>query len=111
MSGADQRFVLTPRATPESAINLPGALQAGRGYCRASGYSLAVNPLTGELVGAANTGVLHFWMSTGNEIRTVFIGPPGGKIPDLKFTPDGRYLITANGNGTIYVLRIPQNDE
>ncbi|MGZ0173565.1 MAG: protein kinase domain-containing protein [Planctomycetales bacterium] len=108
LGGADQKFVLTPRATPESATSLLG-LQAGR--CRASGYSLAANPLTGELVGAANTGVLHFWTSTGDQIRTVFIGPPGGRIPDLNFTPDGRYLITANGNGTIFVLRVLQNDE
>ena len=106
MSGAAHKFVLTSSTTPENSIDLPGAPQAGRGYCRASGHSLAVNPLTGELVGAANTGVLHFWTSAGNQIRTVFIGPPGGQIPDLKFTPDGRYLITANGNGTIYVLRV-----
>ena len=26
----------------------------------------------------------------------------------VAFTPDGRHLITANGNGTIYVLRLKE---
>jgi hypothetical protein len=25
----------------------------------------------------------------------------------VAFTPDGRHLVTANGNGTLYVLRPP----
>jgi WD40 repeat protein len=90
-------------------MSLPGDPRAGRGSFRLSEYAVAVNPLTGEFVGASNTGALHFWTPSGAPLRTVFIGPPGGRIPDLEFTPDGRYLITANGNGTIYVLRVARN--
>ena len=34
------------------------------------------------------------------------IGPPQGIIEHVTFTPDGRHLLTANGNGTIYVFRL-----
>ncbi|MGZ0169296.1 MAG: hypothetical protein ACKVHE_07055 [Planctomycetales bacterium] len=77
----------------------------GRGEFRADPSPFAVNPLTEHLVAAANTGLLHFWTPNGGHLRTVFIGPPGGRISDLEFTPDGRYLITANGNGTMFVLK------
>jgi WD40 repeat protein len=98
-----------PGATRSAEMSLPGDPRAGRGSFRLSEYAVAVNPLTGEFVGASNTGALHFWTPSGAPLRTVFIGPPGGRIPDLEFTPDGRYLITANGNGTIYVLRVARN--
>lgn len=31
-----------------------------------------------------------------------------GVIKEIAFTPDGRHLVTANGNGTIYVLRLQE---
>jgi hypothetical protein len=34
------------------------------------------------------------------------MGPLGGTIPQVAFSPDSRHVITANGNGTIYVLRL-----
>jgi WD40 repeat protein len=38
--------------------------------------------------------------------RTIQIGPPDCRHNLLTITPDGRHLITANANGTIYVLRV-----
>lgn len=108
-TGSDQKFILAPQSDQTTEMSLPGDPRAGRGTFRLSEYAVAVNPLTGELVGASNTGVLHFWTPSGTPLRTVFIGPPGGRISDLEFTPDGRYLLTANGNGTIYVLRVARN--
>jgi WD40 repeat protein/serine/threonine protein kinase len=33
-------------------------------------------------------------------------GPFGGAVRAVAFTPDGRYLATANANGTVYLLRV-----
>jgi Domain of Unknown Function (DUF1080) len=33
------------------------------------------------------------------------VGPERGRVNQVVFTPDGRHVVTANGNGTIYVLR------
>jgi hypothetical protein len=30
----------------------------------------------------------------------------GGHIAQAAFSPTGRYLATANGNGTVYILRL-----
>ena len=32
--------------------------------------------------------------------------PGGGAVRAVAFTPDGRYLATANANGTVYLLRV-----
>lgn len=40
--------------------------------------------------------------------RTIEIGPPGGLVKQVYWTPDGRHLVTLNGNGTIYVLRLEE---
>lgn len=34
------------------------------------------------------------------------LGPPGGLIADVAFDPTGRYLATANGDGSLGVLRL-----
>jgi WD40 repeat protein len=33
------------------------------------------------------------------------IGPDGGRITKLAYSPDGRYLLSVNANGTVYVFR------
>jgi hypothetical protein len=30
-----------------------------------------------------------------------------GPVYDLAFASDGRHIATANGNGTVYILRLP----
>ena len=39
-------------------------------------------------------------------LRTIPLGAPVSSIPHIVTTPDGRHLVTLNGNGTLYVLRI-----
>jgi WD40 repeat protein len=34
-----------------------------------------------------------------------------GRVVDADFAPDGRHLAVANGNGTVYILRLPALDE
>jgi WD40 repeat protein len=38
--------------------------------------------------------------------RSIALGPPGGWIDFLAFSPEGRHLATANYNGTISILRL-----
>ena len=45
---------------------------------------------------------------SGALIETIKCGPPQGDIGQVAFTPDGRHLLTANGNGTVYVLRLKE---
>ena len=37
-------------------------------------------------------------------MRTIGPGPFGGGVRAVAFTPDGRYLATANANGLVYLL-------
>lgn len=37
--------------------------------------------------------------------RRLTIGPPGGRVWKVQYSPDGRHLTTFNGNGTVYLLR------
>jgi hypothetical protein len=37
-------------------------------------------------------------------MRTIGPGPFGRRIRVVAFTPDGRYLATANADGTVYLL-------
>ena len=39
-------------------------------------------------------------------VRTIGPGPFGGGVRAVAFTPDDRYLVTANANGTVYALRV-----
>src|SRR5262249_60174413 len=39
---------------------------------------------------------------------TIGPGPFGFMVRHLAFTPEGRYLATANDNGTISILRVPE---
>ena len=51
---------------------------------------------------------MRLWERTtdGRRARTIGPAPFGGPVRSVVLTPDGRYLVTANGNGTVYVLRL-----
>jgi RNA polymerase sigma factor (TIGR02999 family) len=52
-------------------------------------------------------GTARLWGLTAGEPRVRTIGPgPFGGVRAAEFTPDGRYLATANANGTVYLLRV-----
>jgi WD40 repeat protein len=61
----------------------------------------------GRTLAAADHGQVDLWNSaTGELVRTFTLGPPDGKFNSLAFDATGRYLVTGNGNGTAYVLRL-----
>jgi WD40 repeat protein/serine/threonine protein kinase len=52
-------------------------------------------------------GSVRLWdPASGRPLRTFVVGPPLGHVGDLAFSPDGRQLLTLNGNRTVFVLRL-----
>jgi WD40 repeat protein/tRNA A-37 threonylcarbamoyl transferase component Bud32 len=69
--------------------------------------ALAFSPDGQTLATACRDGKIHLWDAfTGAERRVLTLGPAGGSIMSIAYTPDGRHLVTGNYNGTIYVLRL-----
>ena len=52
--------------------------------------------------------VIKAWdVETGQELRRWDLGKHGATVVNLAFTPDGKQLVTANENTTVYVLELP----
>jgi WD40 repeat protein len=50
---------------------------------------------------------VQIWhLPTSKLVKTWQIGPPAGEVVQVAFSPDGHYLATVNGNGTVYVLSL-----
>jgi WD40 repeat protein/tRNA A-37 threonylcarbamoyl transferase component Bud32 len=69
---------------------------------------LAFSPSAPLLATCGEDGTVRLWERTADapRARTIGPGPFGGPVRSVAFTPDGRYLTTANANGTVYVLRV-----
>jgi WD40 repeat protein len=76
--------------------------------------SIAFHPAGTMLVAAGNDGVVWQWNDLvrgrhRDEPDRIFrVGPPHGSIRRVLFGLDGRHLLTVNGNGTVYVLRLTE---
>ncbi len=68
---------------------------------------VAFSPDCQVLAAPSSDGKVRLWDLRSGTLRQTFtLGPPGGMIWNVAFPPDGRHLVTANRNGTIYVLRL-----
>jgi WD40 repeat protein len=70
---------------------------------------LAFAPAGPLLASCAEDGTVRLWERADGEPRTraIDLGRFPSGVRAVAFTPDGRHLVTANGNGTVYVLRVP----
>ncbi len=60
----------------------------------------------GKVLAIPGSGKVDLWdVGAGKVTESFRIGPPGGSLFP-SFSADGRHLITLNGNGTVYVLRL-----
>ena len=78
--------------------------------------SLVFAPDGTQLVAANDSGRVHLWPLSGGAVetapaQTLTLGPAGGKIGQVLISPEGRHLMTVNGNGTVYVLRLTDVEE
>jgi WD40 repeat protein/tRNA A-37 threonylcarbamoyl transferase component Bud32 len=69
---------------------------------------LTFSPAGPLLATCAEDDTVRLWNRSGSDpqARTIDLGAPPSGVRAVAFTPDGRYLVTANGNGTLYVLRV-----
>jgi WD40 repeat protein len=69
---------------------------------------LAFSPPAPLLATCGEDATARLWdlAGRGAHARTIDLGPFPSGVRAVAFTPDGRYLVTANGNGTVYALRV-----
>jgi WD40 repeat protein len=70
---------------------------------------LAFSPVGSLMATCAEDGTVALWdreAIPSAKARRIGPGPLGGGVRAVAFTPDGRYLVTANANGTVYLLRV-----
>jgi len=96
---AIQIYDTTPTATKELRSLRSIALET-----RPTAYALSPN---GMYLATANAlGRIFFWETATLKLVYTIDSGSCNRIEDLAFTADGRHLITGNGNGTVYILRL-----
>src|SRR5262249_939475 len=69
--------------------------------------TIAFHPAGHLVATGAAAGTIHLWNADGQGDAQVFgPGPFGAAVHQVAFTPEGRYLVSANANSTISVLRL-----
>jgi WD40 repeat protein len=99
----------------------PGAirvwdLEAGQEQVQPAGAvvnGLAFHPADRLLAAGSADGVVRLWLLGAGVGPALTIGPGafGPGVNAVALTPEGRYLVTANENGTISVLRLANRGE
>jgi WD40 repeat protein len=106
----DSRTLAAVGAAPTPTVRLWG-LETGKGTtCEVHTgevHSLAFSSTASLLASCGEDGTVRLWdYSAGApRVRVLGPGPFGGAVRSVAFTPDGRYLATANANGMVYLFR------
>jgi serine/threonine protein kinase/WD40 repeat protein len=122
--GACRQLIFSPdgRTLAGSLDNRIVIWSAGRGRiaaelaAEAGVASIAFHPSGTSLISAGKTGTILRWDNPLRERHreepdwAIRIGPPRGVVRRVFWARDGRHILSVNGNGTLYVLRMT-NDE
>jgi WD40 repeat protein len=66
--------------------------------------AVAFSPAGKTVASADRHGRIVLWdVAAGDKLREWQLP---GQVWDIAFAPDGRHLAAANGNGTVYILRL-----
>jgi serine/threonine protein kinase/WD40 repeat protein len=101
---ADERVLIWKLESGEEPVELA----AGDTTIRSIAFDLAAT----RLAATGEEGTVWVWndpartSSTGQPDRDLRIGPLHGIVNRVIWGPDGRHLLTLNGNGTVYVLQL-----
>lgn len=74
--------------------------------------SIAFHPAGNMLAAAGSEGKIWLWNDPARDRdrdepdRVISVGPARGVVKRVLWSIDGRHLVTVNGNGTVYVLRL-----
>jgi WD40 repeat protein len=101
---ADRRVLVWRTGHPAGSIELAAG--------DANLLSLAFDPTGSSLIAVGDDGSIRLWDEPARERNReepdeiLQIGPPHGIVQRVIWSMDGRHIVTVNGNGTIYVLRV-----
>jgi WD40 repeat protein len=74
--------------------------------------TIAFHPRGDALLAADSNGCLWLWNDPARKRfrdepdQEIRVGPPQGMVKRVLWSPEGRHILSINGNGTIYVLRL-----
>ena len=113
-AAADDRVLIWKLADGKSPVKLAldGSTRGSTGGAGTAVTSLAFHPAGDAIVAAGNEGYLWLWNDparkrNGDEPDQVIrVGPEHGLVKRVIWAPEGRHVLSVNGNGMVYVLRL-----
>jgi WD40 repeat protein len=93
---------------PVWKITADGVEESGRFNLNLSGMMAASVSADGKRVAVLLGGrVIGFELESSRQLWTWTPPPPFGGVRGVALSPDGGHLLTANGDGTVYIIRMP----